>query len=350
MKNKIRFAVVGCGCIGHRHVAMIEANPEMELCAVADVRPAEACRPPAGVPFFGSLEDMMESVGDLDVVSVCTPNGYHADMAVSILRRGVSVLMEKPMALSVEDALRVRAAEEASRGRVFCVFQNRYTPASQWLKTEIVGRALGALRSVQVSCLWNRDDRYYVDGGWHGTGDLDGGTLFTQFSHFVDVLLWLVGPVDVEAAAGADFAHARLTDFEDTGAFLFRVRRGGAIGTFAYSTAVPGENYESVITLVGDKGCVKVGGQYMSDVIDCKIDNYEMPPLPPSNPPNDYGPYKGSAANHGFVFANLADVLLRGAEPTATWQDGFSVVETICRIYDAMGGDFRSPDKLEYRP
>lgn len=343
-------AVVGCGYIGHRHIAMIEAHPEMELAAVADIRPAEVCDAPRGVNFYPTLEALLSAEGSLDVLSVCTPNAYHADMAVLALNRGLSVIIEKPMALSAADSLRVAEAEKRSRGRVFCVFQNRYTPSSAWLHGLIAEGRLGRIASVSVHCFWNRDGRYYKPGTWHGTADIDGGTLYTQFSHFVDILLWNVGPIDVTSATFGDFAHADSTDFEDTGAFIFRTRRDGAIGSFAYSTAVQGQNLESSITIIGTKGSVRISGQYMSDVEVCAIEGYAMPQLPPPNPPNDYGAYKGSAANHCYVFDNVADALLRGAKPDAPWADGHEVVDTIGRVYALRTGDYRSTKPLTYRP
>lgn len=348
--GKIRAAVAGCGYIGHRHIDMIEANPEMELAAVADVRAGAACGAPAGVPFFPSVSAMLAATPGIDIAAICTPNGFHADMAVECLAAGVNVLMEKPMALSRADALRIREAERASGKLLLTVFQNRYTPASEWLHGVVHGGLLGRLTSVNVCCLWNRDNRYYRPGSWHGTADLDGGVLYTQFSHYLDILLWLVGPVDIVAADFADFAHHATTDFEDTGTVLLRTRRDGALGTFYYTTAVPGENLESSITLVGTRGCVKVAGQYMSDVAVCRIDGYSMPSLPPPNPPNDYGCYKGSAANHSMVYANAADVLLRGAAPTATWADGIEVVSTIDRIYALRRGDYSACGRLQYVP
>ncbi len=343
-------AVVGLGYIGHRHIAMIETNKEMRLVAVADVRTPAECDAPEGIPFFSSVDEMLDAMTDIDVLSVCTPNGYHADIAVKALNHGVNVLMEKPMALNTADAKRIGDASKASGAQAISVFQNRYTPTSQWLKKIVSDGTLGSLTSIVVNCQWNRDERYYKPGSWHGTAALDGGTLFTQFSHFIDILLWIVGDIDILYATFADYAHKETTDFEDTGVFTFKTRRDGAIGTFNYTTAVPAENLESSITLIGTQGSVKVGGQYMSDVLLCKIPGYEMPQLPAPNPPNDYGAYKGSAANHCYVFDNIADVLLRHAAPTADYNDGAAVVSVIERVYALRDGDFKSPKQLTYKP
>lgn len=343
-------AIIGLGYIGHRHLAMIDANQEMQLVAVADIRTPSACDAPAGVPFFSSVDEMLDAMTDIDVLSICTPNGYHADIAVKALNHGVDVLMEKPLALNTTDTKRIGDAARTSGAQVISVFQNRFTPTSQWLKNIVSDGTLGSLTSVVINCQWNRDDRYYKPGSWHGTADLDGGTLFTQFSHFIDIMLWLVGDIDILYATFADYAHKETTDFEDTGAFTFKTRRDGAIGTFNYTTAVPAENFESSIILIGTRGSVKVGGQYMSDVIQCKIPGYEMPQLPAPNPPNDYGAYKGSAANHCFVYDNVADVLLRNTTPTADYNDGAAVVSVIERVLAFRKGDFKSPTPLTYRP
>ena len=350
MERKLRMAIVGMGYIGHRHAAMIEGNEEMELVGVVDVRSAESCGVPKGVGFYGSVGEMLREVGDVDVVSVCTPNGYHADIAIEALRGGANVLMEKPLALSMRDVERIGEAMRESGKRVVSVFQNRCTPTSKWLKEIVSDGVIGRVTSVVVNCQWNRDERYYKPGSWHGMGSLDGGPLYTQFSHYLDILMWLVGDIEVLSGVFGDYVRHDMTDFEDTGAFIFRTVRDGAIGTFNYTTAVAGENLETAITLVGSKGSVKVGGQYMSDVLLCKIAGYDMPELPAPNPPNDYGAYKGSAANHGYVFENIADVLLRGEEPMATFEDGARVVRVVEQVYGMRKESYRSKNSLVYNP
>ena len=347
--NKIVFGVAGAGFIGKRHIAMIDADPETLLAAVCDVRTPEACGVTNPVPFYSSISDMLAAHPEIDVVSICTPNGLHADMAIEVLMADRSVVIEKPMATSVADALRIGQAENVSRGRVFSVFQNRYTPTSVWLKDVVESGRLGSLRQIVVNCMWNRDERYYKPGHWHGTMQWDGGTLFSQFSHYMDILLWLVGPIKVVTAELDDFCHSSMTDFEDTGVVTFRTDNG-AIGTFNFTTAVPMQNLESSIILIGSNGSVKVGGQYMSQVDHCQISNYTMPELAPANPPNDYGDYKGSAANHCYVIRNVAETLLHGAQPTAGYVDGLNVVRAIEEIYRYRTDDFRSKTTLFYKP
>ena len=160
--------------------------------------------------------------------------------------------------------------------------QNRYSPPSAWLKDMVDSGRLGRIHMVQVNCFWNRDDRYYGKIPWKGTLDLDGGTLFTQFSHFIDILYWLFGDIHGIQARFADFTHSHNTDFEDSGLVTFDFVQGG-MGTLQFSTAVAETNFESSLTIVAEKGTVKVGGQYMNEVEYCRIEGYEMPELRPQS-------------------------------------------------------------------
>ena len=236
------------------------------------------------------------------------------------------------MALSKADAEKIIYKSLQMNRQVFVVMQNRYSPPAQWLKEIIAENRLGEIFMVQVNCFWNRDERYYTGKNWHGTSDLDGGTLFTQFSHFVDMLYWLLGDITNITATFRDFNHQRLTQFEDSGCIAFDLINGG-MGTFNYSTAVWNSNMESSLTIIGSNGSIKVAGQYMNEVAYCHLNNYEMPQLAPSNPPNNYGTYVGSAANHHFIIDNVVNTL-RGIQTIETNAlEGLKVVEIIERIY-----------------
>ena len=215
--------------------------------------------------------------------------------------------------------------------------QNRYSPPSIWLKEVVENKIIGDIFLVQVNCFWNRDERYYKKGSWKGTQDLDGGTLFTQFSHFIDIIYWLFGDIDNIQGKFNDYTHKENTDFEDSGVVSFDFINGG-MGCLNYSTAVWGANLESSITIIGSKGSVKVGGQYMNEVEFCNIKDYNMPELKPSNPPNDYGLYKGSAANHHFIIENVVDTLKGNNSATTNALEGLKVVEIIERIYNIRDG------------
>lgn len=328
----IKFAVIGCGHIGKRHAEMVIRNEEAELVALCDIKPKEELGLEAyDVPFYNSYEKMLAEI-DADVITVATPNGLHAEHSKLALDAGFNIVVEKPMALTKADAEAVIFKSLRANKQIFCVMQNRYSPPSAWLKEVVEQKLLGDIHMVQLNCYWNRDERYYKKGGWKGTADLDGGTLFTQFSHFIDIMYWLFGDVDNIKGNFRDFIHQDMTTFEDSGLVSFDFLDGG-MGCLNYSTAVWDKNLESSLTVVGSKGSVKVGGQYMNEVEYCHIDNYEMPTLPPANPANDYGPYKGSAANHNYIIENVVDSLKGRATATTNALEGLKVVDIIERIY-----------------
>ena len=333
--QKIRFAVVGCGHIGKRHAEMVKREEGAELVALCDIRPQEELGiENYPVPFYSNLTDLLQAGLDLDVINICVPNGLHAQLAIQALETGHHVVIEKPMALTLADAEKVVYTSLKYRKQVFCVMQNRYSPPSVWIKEMVESGRLGKIYMVQLNCYWNRDDRYYKPGGWHGDAQLDGGTLFTQFSHFIDIMYWLFGDICNIQARFADFNHQLSTAFEDSGFVNFSFVNGG-MGCLNYSTAVWDKNMESSMLIIAENGSVKIGGQYMNEVEYCHIKDYDMPELAPTNPGNDYGPYKGSAQNHNFVIRNVVNVLSGkpGEMITTNVLEGMKVVDIIQRIY-----------------
>jgi predicted dehydrogenase len=339
-ENKVRFAVIGAGHIGKRHAEMIRRDEEGELVAMVDVRSKEECGVQDwNVPFFHTFDELLASGLDFDVVNVCTPNGFHASQSLEALNAKKHVVCEKPMGLTKDSCEKMIFKSLQVSKQVFCVMQNRYSPPSVWIKDLIENEVLGEIFMVQLNCYWNRDERYYKQGGWKGTEDLDGGTLFTQFSHFIDIMYWLFGDIDNIQGKFADFTHKNLTDFEDSGFVSFDFTNGG-MGCINYSTSVASQNLESSITIIGKKGSVKIGGQYMNEVEICNIEGYEMPELAPTNPGNDYGAYKGSAANHNFVIRNVIETLKGRTSATTNALEGLKVVEIIERIYKVRNEQF----------
>ncbi|MBL4624081.1 MAG: Gfo/Idh/MocA family oxidoreductase [Flavobacteriales bacterium] len=333
MSDKIKFAVVGCGHIGKRHAEMISRNGESELVALCDTAPKDSLGlDNFTAPFFSSIEELLSSNLNFDVVNVCTPNGLHADHSLLALEAAKHIVCEKPMGLSKAkcESLIFKALREHKQ--VFCVMQNRYSPPSEWIKDVIEKKLLGEIFMVQLNCYWNRDSRYYKAGGWKGSNELDGGTLFTQFSHFIDIMYWLFGDITNIQGRFGDFIHQTSTDFEDSGFVNFDFVDGG-MGSLNYSTAIWNSNLESSMTIIGSKGSVKIGGQYMNVVEHCDIENYEMPKLAEANPANDYGLYKGSAANHHYIIENVVDTLKGRTTATTNALEGLKVVDIIERIY-----------------
>ena len=331
--KKIKFAVIGAGHIGKRHAEMVLRNQNTELVALCDVKPSEELGiEDFDVPFYDDHKQMLGTENEIDVVCICTPNGLHSEMAIDVIDADNHVVIEKPIGLTKAKCENVIFKALQKHKQVFAVMQNRYSPPSVWLKEMVDQKIIGDIFMVQVNCYWNRDDRYYKKGGWKGTSELDGGTLFTQFSHFIDIMYWLFGDIDNIQGKFNDFTHQDSTDFEDSGFISFDFKEGG-MGCLNYSTAVWGSNLESSMTIVGSNGSVKVGGQYMNEIEYCNIKDYQMPKLAPSNPPNDYGPYKGSAANHHYIIENVVDTLQGKTVATTNALEGLKVVEIIERIY-----------------
>lgn len=338
----IKFAVIGQGHIGKRHAEMIRRNPDSQLVAVCDILPKEQVGlENIEVPYFRSIDELLDSDLDIDVVNICTPNGFHAEYAIKALEKKHHVVLEKPIALTKHDAEQIVFKSLQVSRHVFCVMQNRYSPPSVWLKQIVTEKRLGDIYMVQLNCYWNRDERYYKKGNWHGTADLDGGTLFTQFSHFIDIMYWLFGDITNIRGNFHDFSHQSLTDFEDSGVVTFDFVNGG-MGSLNYSTSVWDTNLESSIIIVGEKGTVKVSGQYMNEVEYCHIKDYEMPTLAPSNPPNDYGAYKGSAQNHHYVIQNVVEKLQENGSITTNVLEGLKVIDIIERMYQVRDAQWKN--------
>lgn len=344
----MKVAVIGFGHIGRRHATIINEYPETELVSVVDTNASvkEHELYPAGVPFYTDLDGMINDLKP-DIVHICTPNGLHAEQAIACLKAQAHVVIEKPMGLNKAACEKVvfRALQENKT--VFVVKQNRYSPPSRWLKKMVKEKIIGDVCMVQINCYWNRDERYYKPkpnggpSGWKGTLNLDGGTLYTQFSHFIDIMYWVFGDVDHIQSAFQDFQHQNSTEFEDSGSVHFNFLNGG-LGSINFSTAVWDKNMESSITVVGTKGSLKIGGQYLNEVEYCHVDGYELEELEETNPPNDYGPFKGSAANHHFVIENVVNTLKGRDTITANALEGMKVVEIIERIYAAAERPIKS--------
>lgn len=338
--ESIKFILVGFGHIGRRHATVIHEYPEAELIAICDVDPELERHElyPQGVPFYRTFEDVLSSGLKADVVSICTPNGLHIPQALLAIRSGHHVLIEKPMGLS-KQACEQAIFEALQHDRqVFVVKQNRYSPPVKWLRQMVLEERLGRILNVQINCFWNRDDRYYAQRSnsgsvnWKGTKDLDGGVLFTQFSHFIDIMYWIFGDIKAIRSRLYNFTHVHNTEFPDSGTASFEFIQGGT-GTINFSTSVWDRNLESSITVIGEKGSVKIGGQYMNAVEICHVQDYTFEPLPETNPPNDYGPFQGSAANHHYVIENVVRTLNGRDRITANMLEGMKVVEIIERIH-----------------
>lgn len=329
--EKIKFGIIGCGRIAQRHAEHINNNGE--LVAVCDVirEKADQMASKYGARAYYSVEEMLKDEKGIQVISICSPNGLHAEHAIKALNGGFHVLCEKPMAISVYDCGEMIKAAERTNKRLFAIKQNRFNPPVEAVKRIIDEGRLGKILSIQLSCFWNRNHDYYHNS-WKGTLKLDGGTLYTQFSHFIDLLYWIVGDVDQVHAFMGNFAHQGIIEFEDTGVVIVKFV-SGAIGTINYTVNSYGKNMEGSLTIFGEKGTVKIGGQYLNELEYQHIEGYKVENLPEGNKANNYGNYQGSMSNHDKVYENVVEVLQRNAPISTSSFEGLKTVEIIEKIY-----------------
>ena len=334
MQKKIKFGIVGMGRIGSRHAICINQHPQAQLESAYDILPKDKWNCSSLSHQSSSLTELISQ--DIDVINVCTPNYLHADMAIEALKAGCHVVIEKPIALYKSDAESIISTAKDAEKLVFCVMQNRFSPTIIWLKSIISKELLGDIKMLSIHCFWNRNESYYSNSNWHGSINMDGGPLYTQFSHFIDIIYWLFGEINNISSEFFTFNHhSKLIEFEDSGIVRFNLANGKAQGILNYSTAIWDRNLESSITIIGDKGSVKIGGQYMDKIEYCHIKDYVMPKIDTLTQCNDYGDYKGSASNHDKMINNVIKVILGEDRIHTNVKDGMQVVSIIESIYSS---------------
>lgn len=331
--QKIKFAIVGCGRIAQRHAEHISKFAELTAVCDIDKKKSNDLASKYNAKAFYDINELLK-LQNFDVLSICSPNGLHSEHSIKGLNAGYHVLCEKPLAISVQDCGEMIKAAEKSNRRLFAIKQNRFNPPVSAVKDAIENGHLGKIYSVQLSCFWNRNEDYYSNS-WKGTKNLDGGTLYTQFSHFIDLLYWLIG--DIKNAKGyiGNYAHKNIIEFEDTGVIALEFYNG-AIGTVNYSVNSYEKNMEGSLTIFAEKGTIKIGGQYLNELEYQNIKDFKIENLPEGNKPNNYGNYVGSMSNHDKIYQNVIDVLQNGASITTNSFEGLKTVEIIDKIYSSV--------------
>lgn len=332
-KSELRFALIGCGRIANRHAEHIDNMANLIAVCDVDKERADAMAAKYNAAVYYDIADLLQNEKNIDVASICTPNGLHAQHSIQALRAGYHVLCEKPLATNVHDCGEMIKTAEMYNRRLFAIKQNRFNPPVAEVKKIIDEGRLGKIYSVQLSCFWNRNPEYY-ENSWKGTLELDGGTLYTQFSHFIDLLYWLIGDVKSAKAFMGNYDHKGVIEFEDTGAVILEFYNG-AIGTVNYTVNSYGKNMEGSLTIFGEKGTVKIGGQYLNEMEYQNIEGYVIENLPEGNKANSYGTYQGSMSNHDHVYKNLIDVLSNNASISTSAFEGLKTVEIIDKIYSS---------------
>ncbi|MFI5242632.1 MAG: Gfo/Idh/MocA family protein [Gemmatimonadales bacterium] len=328
-----RIVVVGCGRISERHIDAILANPHFELVAVCDemLDRARATGEKAEVPFFTNYAEMLDSV-PADVAAICTPSGMHPKQGILAAERKLHVICEKPMATRLEEAdALVRACDDAGV-HLFVVKQNRLNPSIQLLKRSIDAGRFGRIYLANTTVRWNRPQSYYDMAPWRGTWEFDGGAFMNQASHYVDMIQWLVGQVETVTAKTATLA--RRIESEDTGVAILRFRNG-ALGTIEVTMLAYPRNMEGSITVIGEKGTVKVGGTALNRIEHWEFSEYddidreaELLRAAP-NPLSVYG------SGHRPYYDNVVSVLRGEAAAGTDGREGRTSLELILAIYES---------------
>lgn len=331
----IHFAIIGFGHIGKRHAEHIMSNQVCKLVAVCDIDPdVEKHLPDSSISFYADFAEMLTRT-DIEVVCICTPNYLHCQHSVESMCAGKHVVVEKPMAMSVAECDEMIAVAKVTQRHVFAVKQNRYNPPVAAVKDLVQSGRMGKVYMMQVNCFWNRSNYYYAQSEWRGKKDKDGGCLFTQFSHFIDILYYLNGNINKASGVLRNFAHQDNTEFEDSGAFVLEAENGSLIN-FNFSTCAYEKNMEGSITILAENGTFKIGGQYLNTLEYQCIQGEALPQINIVAKENDYGLYKGSMSNHDKVIQNVVDVLNHDMPIMTGAEEGKAVVGIIEMMYASV--------------
>jgi len=327
--RKVRIAIVGCGRISRNHFGSIEKHTDnIELAAVCDINPQvlnEHAQKYA-VPAYRSMEEMLKSEL-VDLVALCTPSGMHANQAELAARYGVHVMTEKPMATRWQDGVRMVRACDKANVRLFVVKQNRRNTTLQLLKRAVEEKRFGKIHMVHLNVFWTRPQEYYDQGKWRGTWEFDGGAFMNQASHYVDLLDWLIGPVDKVQAM---MSTTRDIEVEDTGVMNVRWRNG-ALGSMSVTMLTYPKNLEGSITILGEKGTVRIGGVAVNDIQLWQFD--EAKDYDQQIESANYETTSVYGFGHPLYYKNVIDTLCGDAEPETDGREGLKSLELLIAAY-----------------
>ncbi len=328
--RKIKIAVIGCGRISKNHFDTIEHHADdFELVAVCDAdekKLAEHAKK-YNVKTYVNYADLMRESG-CDIVSLCTPSGQHAPQTICAAQYGKSVITEKPMATNWKDGLKMVQACDEAKVHLFVIQQNRYNSTLQVLKRAIDELRFGKIYMVHVNLFWARSQDYYDSAKWRGTPEMDGGAFMNQASHYVDILEWLIGPIsDVHAMTAT---LARDIEVEDTGVLNLRWK-SGTLGSMAVTMLTYPNNLEGSITILGEKGTVRVGGVAINNI---ELWNFADEKDYDKNIVNvNYETDSVYGFGHVNYFKNVANVLRGKAQPEIDGREGLASLEVIAAAY-----------------
>lgn len=343
--RKIRLALIGCGRIANNHFSAIESHaPNVELVDVCDVDEAALAQAVARTRASGhrSLTDLLKTT-TADLVILTTPSGLHSGQAIQIAQAGRHVMTEKPMATRWHDGMQMVKACDEVNVRLFVVKQNRRNATLQMLKTAVDQDRFGKIYSVAMNVFWTRPQAYYDSAKWRGTWEFDGGAFMNQASHYVDLLHWLIGPVEsVMAYTGT---LARNIEVEDTGVAAIRWR-SGAMGTLNVTMLTYPKNMEGSITILGEKGTVRIGGVAVNE-----IQAWDFADSRPEDAEVSTSSYQTTSVygvGHPLYYDNVIKTLRGQAEPETDGREGLITLELLIAMYLSSRDGKRIPLPLEY--
>lgn len=329
--RKLRLALVGCGRIAANHFGAMEGHADnIELVDVCDIDPAALQTAVERTGAKGSLHlaDMLQTT-TADLVVLTTPSGLHPQQAIDVAKAGKHVMTEKPMATRWQDGLRMVKACDDAGVRLFVVKQNRRNATLQLLKRAVDQGRFGRIYNVAMNVFWTRPQDYYDQGnGWRGTWEFDGGAFMNQASHYIDLLNWIVGPVESVMAYTA--TQARNIEAEDSGVAAIQWR-SGAMGTLNVSMLTYPKNLEGSITILGEKGTARIGGVAVNEIQEWQFDQ----PLPEDEQIKaaSYATTSVYGFGHPLYYANVIDTLRGQAEPETDGRSGLKSLELLVAMY-----------------
>lgn len=340
----VRVGLVGCGRISERHFEVFkELNERIKLVAVCDKVKERADRyaEEFSVKAYYDYEEMLEKES-LDLVSICTPSGLHPKHGIMAAEKKINVLTEKPMAVTLDGANRLIRACDDNGVKLFVVKQNRLNPPVRLLKNAIDKQRFGKIFMANATVFWQRPQDYYDAADWRGKWEFDGGAFMNQASHYVDLIQWLVGPVDYVTAVTGTLA--RHIEAEDTGAALLKFRNG-AIGVIQVTMLTYPKNYEGSITILGETGTVKIGGNAVNKVEKWEFEKYDDDDSLVSDA--NYSTKSVYGFGHRGYYENVLDVLRKNEKATTDGREGKKSIELILAIYKAAKTNSTVPLPLD---
>lgn len=334
--SKLKFGLVGCGSIGKRHMAVLDANENVEVVAICDIKPhvVNELGDLYGLENTYTDFDEMLSKHDFDFINIATPHGLHYPHSITAMNHGINVLVEKPMALEADHCREMIRVSEEKNVKLFVVKQNRYNVPIALAKEAMDSGRLGKPLMVQCNVMWNRHQPYYDDSEWRGSLELEGGSLHTQVSHFIDLMIWWFG--DVTSAGTLMDTKTHEIETEDCGVTSIKFH-SGVLGTIFWTTSVYNKNYEGSITIIAENGTIKIGGKYLNQIDFWDVQSYPLPEdIEFTDQPNNYGKYQGTSSNHHKVLEQIVEQFTTGRKGVVEGSEAIKTIEAIEMIYNSQ--------------